>query len=75
MLGWFFAGAAWDVMLLSSCKIIIINIGSFAVSQKNPSTVKIVSLQSLVVKSSGGEPISIPLVWTCLGQTVLMGSE
>lgn len=73
--GQFFAGAAWNVMLQSSCKITIINIGSFAVSQKNPSTVKIVSLQSPAARNSSGEPISIPPAWTCLGQTMLMGSE
>lgn len=36
-----FAVAAWDVMLQSSWKITIINIGSFAVSQKNQALSKL----------------------------------
>lgn len=46
-----FAGIAWDVTLQSSCKITVINVGSFTVPQKQPALLKL----DIAKPSSAGE--------------------
>lgn len=63
--GQFFAGAAWDVTLESSCKIAVINIGSFAVSQTAPPALsKLYHYKAQRCRRVVEKPISIPPMWT-----------
>lgn len=67
-----FAGTAWDVTFQSSCKITVTRMGSSAVPQKQPALLKL-DIAKPGSAGSGGEPIRIPPVCTCLGQAVPVG--